>query len=128
MAEKERGTGGQREWEGPQPARGEKVMHLMRSNGTPDRGAIWSPGHRVIPSRSPVEATFSCRNHSVNWVKQLPLVSPTAVIQKGNVKHIRTTLASDPGASFTVRVGPNFSFWKGIVSNTCILEIINVCP
>lgn len=66
VTEKERRTGGQMEWEGPQPALCEKVMHLMYSNGTPDWGAIWSPGYHTIPSYFSVETTFSCRNHNVN--------------------------------------------------------------
>ena len=41
VTERERGTGGQMEWEGPQPALWEKVMHLMYSNGTPDWGVLW---------------------------------------------------------------------------------------
>lgn len=104
VTEKERGTGGQMEWEGPQPALWEKVMHLMYSNGTPDWGAIWSPGYCIIPSHSPVETTFSCRNPTVHWVTRLPLVFPTTLIQKGKIKNTRSTLASDPRTPFIIRV------------------------
>lgn len=56
-----------------------------------------------------VQTTFSCRNQSVIWVKQLLLAFLTAVTQKGKVKNTRSALATDPSSSFVIRVQPDVS-------------------